>query len=82
MSEHTPFSTVNDLFESKGLSTRFKGYGVCPQLVADPDWATQFMRACYQQGVSLYPVSYVNYSHRPSDVEETIVRVGRALDSM
>ncbi|NIA16473.1 MAG: aminotransferase class III-fold pyridoxal phosphate-dependent enzyme [Nitrospiraceae bacterium] len=76
------WGAVNHLFESKGVAARFQGYGVCPQLVADGDWAIQFMCACYQQGVSFYHVSYVNYSHKPSDVEDTIVRVERTLDSM
>ncbi len=73
---------VNHLFENTGVEARFKGYGVCPQLCADGAWTTRFMASCYRNGVSLYNVAYVNYSHRPEDIAETIHRIERALTEM
>jgi len=37
-----------------------------------------FFRAAYRNGVSLYNVSYVNYSHQDHDIEETLQRLERA----
>lgn len=76
---------VNGLFRQHGLAAEFKGYPVCPLLVfsgeGGPD-ADAFLSSCYGEGVSLYPVSYVNYAHKPSDIAETLVRIERALQRL
>ena len=47
---------------------------------ARPKWAERdrFMAGCYRNGVSLYDVSYVTWSHRDADVAEALQRFERA----
>ena len=73
---------VNALFEKRGFGARLKGFEVCPQLDAPSDWTRQYLAACYRNGVSLYLVPYVNYSHKEADADETLARIGRALDTL
>ncbi|OGV51680.1 MAG: hypothetical protein A2017_10150 [Lentisphaerae bacterium GWF2_44_16] len=75
---------VNKLFENYKISASFKGLSVCPQLVFEGDAAklsVPFFKNCYLNGISLYNVSYVNYSHKDKDIDETIEKIGRSIES-
>ncbi|HEO72338.1 MAG TPA: aminotransferase class III-fold pyridoxal phosphate-dependent enzyme [Candidatus Hydrogenedentes bacterium] len=76
------WAEVNRMFEDNDIPARLRGLDVCPLLEAEGDWATRFLAACYQNGVSFYHVPYVNYAHRPADVEETLRRIKQALVEM
>jgi len=39
----------------------------------------RILRAGYKYGVSMYSVSYVNYSHKDKDIDETIERMDKAV---
>jgi hypothetical protein len=41
-------------------------------------WLTPFMRQAFKHGVSLYNVSYVNFSHSEQDIDEALERLGKA----
>lgn len=77
------WSRLNKMFEENGVPIQLKGVPQCPQFRlqdgADPDIMTRFMRAAYKNGVSLYGVSYVNFSHSYSDLDETLGRLNRAI---
>ena len=73
------WGVVNGLFEKHRVPLRLVGLMVCPLLEGDAELVAQFMRACYQNGVSFYHVPYVNYSHRDADVAETLDRIEHAL---
>jgi glutamate-1-semialdehyde 2,1-aminomutase len=73
---------VNSLFEEHGMEATVAGLPPCPQFRfsgdAAPALRERFFRAAYRTGVSLYDVSYVNYSHGSGDVAETLERLARA----
>ena len=73
---------VNRLLKTRNLPATLRGFQVCPLIDAHPDWATQFLAACYRHGLSLYLVPYVNYAHKPGDIDEALDRFDRALASL
>ncbi len=76
------WSAVGDLFAEHGLPLAIRGFAPCPTFVAEPDAPAEtldrFFRGAYRHGVSLYNVSYVNYSHSDADLDETLTRLDRA----
>lgn len=74
---------LDQIFATAGLPLRTRGFAPCPALTvvdgADPSvWLPAFLRAAYRNGVSLYTVSYVNYSHSERDIDEALHRLGKA----
>jgi glutamate-1-semialdehyde 2,1-aminomutase len=77
---------MNRLFEKHGLDCRVAGIPPCPSIgvhLSDPaarKHAQQDLwRAFYRNGVSLYTVAYVNFSHSADDIAETLDRMDRAI---
>ncbi|MFA5858877.1 MAG: aminotransferase class III-fold pyridoxal phosphate-dependent enzyme [Elusimicrobiota bacterium] len=71
---------VNEVFKRNSFPVEVKGYPVCPQFVfIEKNVDTNFYRACYKHGVSLYGVSYINYSHKDKDIAETVERIEAAV---
>ena len=77
------WTSVNRLFEQYNVPAAVKGFWPCPSFVnqegAPRDLISRILRASYKNGVSLYNVSYVNYSHKDADIEETITRMEKAI---
>ncbi len=74
---------VSELFEKYGVAASIQGTPVCPLIVfEDPKFAATFFAACYSNGLSLYNVPYVNYSHKAEDIVETVERMERALKDL
>lgn len=66
---------VNELLKRHNVPARLEGFWPCPQWVFDEKGLSEkFFRACYRHGLSLYSVSYVNFSHRDADVADALVR--------
>ncbi len=78
----TLWTGLNQLFDTYALPACVQGFWPCPQFVFTSEQATAlhdaFFRAAYRHGVSLYVVSYVNYSHHEADIAETLERLERA----
>jgi glutamate-1-semialdehyde 2,1-aminomutase len=76
------WSAVGALFADHGLPIAVRGLAPCPTFVAEPgapaDTLDRFFRGAYRHGVSLYNVSYVNFSHTDADLDETLARLDRA----
>jgi len=77
---------MNELFTRHGLDCKVVGCPACPSIgvhAADPlaRGRTQeaLWRAAYRHGVSLYHVSYPNFSHTESDIAEALDRLDRAM---
>jgi len=74
---------VNALFERHGVPAYVVGFWPCPAFSfapdAPPDLAERFYRAAYRNGVSLYQVSYVSFSHQDADIAETLERLEKGL---
>lgn len=77
---------MNELFEKHGLDCRVVGLPPCPSIgvhVPDPvarkNTQQELWRAFYRNGVSLYTVAYVNFSHGADDIAETLDRMDRAM---
>lgn len=77
------WSSVNQLFKKHNVPSALKGFWPCPTFVNSPnapkDLTTRILRAGFKHGVSLYSTSYVNYSHKDADIEETIFRMDKAI---
>ncbi|MFA6104606.1 MAG: aminotransferase class III-fold pyridoxal phosphate-dependent enzyme [Victivallaceae bacterium] len=76
---------VNDLFKKYNISAKVKGFPVCPLFIFEDNTgklADAFFRNCYLNGVSLYNVSYVNFSHKEKDVIETLARIEKVLKTI
>ena len=73
---------LNRLFEQHGVPARMQGLWACPTFVFQPDAPAdtreRLFRAAYRNGVSLYNVTYVNFSHREADIDETLARMDAA----
>jgi len=77
------WTEVNKILRDKGIPLEYKGMGQCPILSTDnPGIKDKFFRKAYSNGVSLYNVSYINYSHKATDIEETLERLDRAASSI
>jgi len=74
---------LDEQFREHGLPMECRGYLCCPQIAflegAPSDLAERFHRAAYRNGVSLYTVMYVNFSHQDTDIDETVERIGSGL---
>lgn len=77
---------LNALFRKYGLALKLKGFRPCALLVCETaapnDLKERFFRSAYCQGVSLYDVPYVNFSHQESDIRETLERLEQAMRKM
>ena len=72
---------ANALFQEAGVPGRFRGCPTCPHLSFDSGNADRdrrlmlgLMRALCRRGVTIYSVSYVNFSHQDPDIDETLNR--------
>ncbi len=77
----TLWTGVNHLFDRYRLPCKVEGFWPCPQFIFSPDAPAvreRFFRAAYRHGVSLYDVSYVNFSHRDADIAEALQRLETA----
>jgi len=77
---------MNALFEKHGLNCEVVGCPACPSIgmqAADPlargNTQEALWRAAYRNGVSLYTVSYPNFSHSADDIAEALDRLDRAM---
>ena len=72
-----------ELLASRGVRVEIRGVPVCPKLLfRSQDEHEAFFRACVEQGLFLYHVPYVNFSHKPKDVRETLRRLERVAGSL
>lgn len=73
---------LNERFARHGIALEMKGMFPCPSITTKPgaeDGLTnRFLREAYRQGVSLYNVSYVNFSHKEADIAEALDRLDEA----
>jgi glutamate-1-semialdehyde 2,1-aminomutase len=77
------WTSVNKIFEKYNVPCQVKGFWPCPTFVstegAPKDLTSRILRAAFKHGVSLYSTSYVNYSHKDEDIEETLERMDKAI---
>ncbi len=85
MGEHM-WTGLNELAEKYDVSVRKEGFWPCPAFVFsgdDPDGLKdRFFRAAYRNGLALYDVSYVNFSHQASDIDEALDRIEKAFEEL
>ncbi|WP_164821619.1 aspartate aminotransferase family protein [Paenibacillus koleovorans] len=77
---------MNRVFDRLGVPIELKGFWTCPAFTAkagaEADIVSRFMRQAYANGVSLYSVSYVNFSHKDADIAETLERLEQACHNL
>lgn len=80
------WQSVNQLFSRYRIPMEVKGFWPCPAFVVDPGGNPSirdtFFRAAYRHGVSLYNVSYVNFSHQDADIEDALTRLEQACEDI
>lgn len=76
------WNETNKLMETYGIPLKYTGFWPCPIIVplsnASLEIRDKFFRAAYRKGVSLYNVSYVNFSHSDKDIDEALARLENA----
>ncbi|GIP39527.1 glutamate-1-semialdehyde 2,1-aminomutase [Paenibacillus sp. J31TS4] len=74
------------LFREYGVPLEIRGLWPCPAIAAgayaDAALSGRFFRAAYKHGVSLYNISYVNYSHNEEDIREALERLEAAVSEL
>ena len=74
------WNEVQNLFKKYNIEADLKGFPVCPYFSFNSaEERDLFFKTCYKNGVSLYHVPYVNYSHKEKDIKETLERMERAI---
>ena len=77
---------MNALFAKYRVPISVKGFWPCPSIGFEPDapmdLMERFFRGAYRQGVSLYNVFYVNFSHKENDIREALERLEKALQTL
>lgn len=81
---------MNALFDRHDFPVEARGMTCCPALMPIEDGSrapvenpvAALFRAAYPQGLSLYHVCYVNFSHKEDDIGEALDRLERALISV
>ncbi|MDX1357830.1 MAG: aminotransferase class III-fold pyridoxal phosphate-dependent enzyme [Clostridia bacterium] len=77
------WTEINSILYKKGIPIEYKGMGQCPVMVGkDLALRERFMRRAYVNGVSLYSVSYINFSHKAGDITETIEKLNKAASEI
>ena len=71
---------ANDLARHHGLPIELTGMWPCPMFRFEDDALHEpFFRAAYRNGLSLYNVVYVNFSHKDADAAETLQRLDATM---
>lgn len=73
---------VQRLLADAPVPITLEGAPVCPRFMDDAAAQQALMRAGFANGLSLFSVPYVNWSHKPGDVEETCARFEKAIAAM
>lgn len=69
------WNQVNELFEKYDIDIKMVGPAPTKKFTWNKELINEFYRAAYRKGVSLRPVSYINYSHKDEDVKQVIERL-------
>lgn len=80
------WSRLNALFEKYRYPLVMKGLPVCPTFALKPGARgteiDDFLHECFKNHISLYTVSYVNFSHQMSDLDETLAGMEKSLAAL
>ena len=80
------WSRLNGLFEKYQYPLVMKGAAPCKtytlQEGAKGNEIDAFIHECFKNGVSLYGVSYVNFSHQYADLDETLEKMEQSLQAL
>jgi glutamate-1-semialdehyde 2,1-aminomutase len=68
--------------KERNLGAKLDGFWPCPIWSFHDLDASTFFRASYKHGLSLYNVSYVNFSHKDADVEDALKRFEKVADEL
>ncbi|MGB9596440.1 MAG: aspartate aminotransferase family protein [Candidatus Poribacteria bacterium] len=69
---------LNDIFQRYSIPAKVQGFYPCPQITFSQNGIREkFFRSAYRNGVSLYDIPYVNYSHKDEDIDEALSRLAK-----
>ncbi|MDD5600023.1 MAG: aminotransferase class III-fold pyridoxal phosphate-dependent enzyme [Victivallaceae bacterium] len=74
---------INSIFWERNFPAALEGFPVCPIFnFREPGKSDAFFKECYRNGISLYNVSYVNWSHTEKDIAITADRIRKVLETI
>ncbi len=74
---------INSIFQKYKIEAKIIGFPVCPMFsFENQKEGDLFFKLCYKNGISLYNVPYVNYSHKEEDIYEALERIDKATEEM
>lgn len=74
---------LDNIFQKYNIPAKIQGFHPCPQIIFyQNDMRDKFFRLAYRNGVSLYDIPYVTYSHRDSDIDEALSRLEKACSEI
>lgn len=77
------WTEVQRRFHEAGLPIRLDGVPVCPTFTMTGDIERDaLLRSAYRNGLLLYNVPYITFSHREPDVEETLNRFDSVINEL
>ncbi|MFC1479070.1 aminotransferase class III-fold pyridoxal phosphate-dependent enzyme [Planctomycetota bacterium] len=77
------WNSTQKLGEEHDIPIEFKGVPVCPVISFEKqELRNMFFKLSYQNGISLYDVPYINFSHKESDIEETLERFEKVFQGL
>ncbi|HTL27580.1 MAG TPA: aminotransferase class III-fold pyridoxal phosphate-dependent enzyme [Tepidisphaeraceae bacterium] len=76
------WSRVNQLMKDRNIGAKLEGFWPCAIWSFGHLDSSKFFRACYKHGLSLYNVSYVNFSHRDADIDDAVKRFEKVCDEL
>jgi glutamate-1-semialdehyde 2,1-aminomutase len=76
------WSRVNALMKEHNIGAKLEGFWPCPMWSFTNLDAGRFFRAGYKHGLSLYNVSYVNFSHRDNDIDDAVKRFEKVANEL
>ena len=74
---------LDKIFQKYSIPANIHGFYPCPQITfSQGDMREKFFRSAYRNGVSLYDIPYVNYSHKDSDIDEALSRLDKTCSEI
>jgi len=74
---------LSDIFQKYSIPAKIQGFYPCPQITfSQSDMREAFFRSAYRNGISLYDIPYVTYSHKEGDISESLSRLEKACSEI
>ena len=71
---------AEEIMKKHNIPVTFKGFAPCKAILAESrELHDRLFRSAYRNGLSLYNVNYVNFSHKTKDIDDALERLEKAV---